>query len=158
MKPYQSLILIWVAVMAGHRFLISMWPGFLALCIRRTPVLWVKICVKKCVLYTRNYGNRPSLRQFGIWPDEKIVFMTGVRNSATVSGAVIRCSATSDLLSGAFFLFRECIACMTSAFVIFIGSVEVLVMLSISETLYFAAVCLVEVKLSSLPGVARFLK
>ena len=31
-------------------------PGFLALCIRRTPELWVKICVKKCVLYKRNYG------------------------------------------------------------------------------------------------------
>ena len=31
-------------------------PGFLALCIRRTPELWVKICVKKCILYMRNYG------------------------------------------------------------------------------------------------------
>ena len=27
MKTYQRLILIWVAVMAGHRFPISMWPG-----------------------------------------------------------------------------------------------------------------------------------
>ena len=31
-------------------------PRFLALCIRRIPVLSVKICVKKCVLYTRKYG------------------------------------------------------------------------------------------------------
>ena len=33
-------------------------PRFLDLCIRRTPDLSVKICVKKCVLYTQNYGNR----------------------------------------------------------------------------------------------------
>ena len=33
-------------------------PGFLALCIRRIPELWVQICVKKCVLYTRNYGTK----------------------------------------------------------------------------------------------------
>ena len=32
-------------------------PRFLALCIRRTPVLSVKICVKKCVLYARKYGS-----------------------------------------------------------------------------------------------------
>ena len=32
-------------------------PRFLALCIRRTPVLSVKIRVKKCVLYTQKYGN-----------------------------------------------------------------------------------------------------
>ena len=31
-------------------------PRFLALCIRRSPVLSVKNCVKKCVLYTRKYG------------------------------------------------------------------------------------------------------
>ena len=31
-------------------------PRFLALCIGRTPVLSVKICVKKCVLYARKYG------------------------------------------------------------------------------------------------------
>ena len=31
-------------------------PSFLALCIRCTPVLSVKICVKKCVLYARKYG------------------------------------------------------------------------------------------------------
>ena len=32
-------------------------PRFLALCIGRTPVLSVKICVKKCVLYARKYGT-----------------------------------------------------------------------------------------------------
>ena len=32
-------------------------PRFLALCIGRTPVLSVKICVKECVLYARKYGN-----------------------------------------------------------------------------------------------------
>ena len=32
-------------------------PRSLASCIRRIPTLSVKICVKKCVLYTRNYGT-----------------------------------------------------------------------------------------------------
>ena len=32
-------------------------PRFLALCIRRTPVLSVKIRVKKCVLNARKYGR-----------------------------------------------------------------------------------------------------
>ena len=31
-------------------------PRFLALCLRRTPILSVKICVKKCFLYARKYG------------------------------------------------------------------------------------------------------
>ena len=35
-------------------------PRFLALCIGRTPVLSVKIRVKKCVLYARKYGNALS--------------------------------------------------------------------------------------------------
>ena len=65
MKSYRASILIWVVVMAGHRFVISVWPWhsdvkhprFLALCIRRTPVLSVEIRVKKYVLYTRKYGS-----------------------------------------------------------------------------------------------------
>ena len=34
------------------------YPRSLALCIRRTLDLSVKIHVKKCVLYTRNYGTQ----------------------------------------------------------------------------------------------------
>ena len=33
------------------------YPRSLTLCIRRTPDMSVTIHVKKCVLYTRNYGN-----------------------------------------------------------------------------------------------------
>ena len=32
-------------------------PRCIALCIRRTPNLNVKICLEKCVLYTQNYGT-----------------------------------------------------------------------------------------------------
>ena len=43
-------------------------PRSLASCLRRTPTLSVKICVKKCVLYTRNYGRPP--------PNQKNKFIT----------------------------------------------------------------------------------
>ena len=38
------------------------YPRSLALCIRRTHDLSVKIYVKKCVLYTRNYGTQNRVR------------------------------------------------------------------------------------------------
>ena len=67
-------------------------PGFLALCIRRTPVLWVKICVKKCVLYTRNYGKSLFTPNWTIHRFQGLVFpeltiISGADTGLNLTGA-----------------------------------------------------------------------